>query len=134
MRKPKPSPKRLPPEAYRLPDWTLFDRPFMERSGGSVDYEERHRRYTEADKAYQREFSRALREREVYAALVPAPRGRPPIAIREAVVAEFERRCRTGELRSPKDLLGWIVEQKNFGHKALPSERTVLRWITRKRT
>ena len=38
------TPKRLPPEAYPLPAWTLFP-PIMERSGGSVDYEERIRRY-----------------------------------------------------------------------------------------
>jgi hypothetical protein len=133
LRKRKPSPKRLPPEAYRLPDWVLFGRPTMERPGGNLDYEERIRRYTQANDAYQRDLFLVLKAREVFAEMTPAPRGRRANPIREAVIAEFGRRRRAGEPSQPKDLLRWVAG-KNFGQNALPDERTIRRWVSTKRT
>ena len=128
MRKRKPTPKRLPPEAYPLPAWTLFP-PIMERSGGSVDYEERIRRYNLANDAFQRDLWLARRAREIYAHLTPAPRGRPS-PIREAVFAEVKRRRAAGEPLDKRTLFNWA--QKKVGKNAKLKWDTFRRWFPAK--
>jgi hypothetical protein len=130
MRKRKPTPKRLPPEAYPLPDWVLFGRPTMERSGGSVGYEERIRQYTQANDAYQRDLFLVLRAREVFAHLTPAPRGRQANPIRKAVLAEAERRRAAGGPLDKASLFEWAEE--NFGKNAGLKWDTFRRWFPTK--
>jgi hypothetical protein len=131
LRKRKSTPKRLPPEAYRLPDWVLFGPPTMERSGGSVDYEERIRRYNQASDAYQRDLFLVKAARATFAALTPVPRGRQANPIREVVMAEAERRRAAGEPSSAKDLLAWAVDKD--GKNSNLSIRTISLWISTKR-
>jgi hypothetical protein len=68
----------------------------------------------------------ALKARELFAALTPAPRGRPS-PIREAVAAEIKRRRAAGEPLDKRTLFKWA--QKKVGKNAELKWDTFRRWF-----
>ena len=130
MRKPKSKQKPPSLEAFRLPASLLFGRPAMERPGGSIDHDERYRRYIQATEAYERDLRLALKMREVIEHLTPPPRGRQANPLKQAVLAEAERRRAADEPTDKRALFRWA--QKKVGKNAKLEWDTFRRWFPAK--